>query len=184
MTRGYESCNRCARAAIEHRDRELGQILSQFDPGRTRSRPFMVRRFAKWLATAMSGHLRTPQRPTAKRVSGLTRSRVQISPPPPSQGETPLPNELREGRFRSLPVGSGRISRPDGPLAGSPAWLNVTLRRDKRRADLFGWCCPGSVTRAGGAGVRHDLRTNHHQRRHVAESVHATAGWGTRNRKP
>ena len=35
------------------------------------------------LATASYDHLRTADRPTAKRVSGLTRSRVQISPPPP-----------------------------------------------------------------------------------------------------
>lgn len=47
--------------AIENRGRLLGQILSQFDPGHTRSGPFIwVRRFVKWLATATSERLRTP----------------------------------------------------------------------------------------------------------------------------
>lgn len=46
---------------IENRGRLLGQILSQFDPGHTRSGPFIwVRRFVKWLATAICERLRTP----------------------------------------------------------------------------------------------------------------------------
>ena len=76
---------------IEHRRRGVVSVLVSFLCVQPCSPQCADR--ADHLAAAMYGRPRTSLCPTAKRVWGSTPSRVQISPPPPRQGETLLPRD-------------------------------------------------------------------------------------------